>query len=113
MYLFLCVYLQTEIRVFKVYFEVMAPSLVRGFSAQVGTCFTVNNDTVLPDSANIFTRSLTFVLASIRTFCNKTHSSLGNRSRLLPDQYDGWSLQSCRHLPIFECGTFSYLEVVP
>ena len=32
-------------------------------------------------------------LSGVDTFCTKAHSSLGHRTRLLPEGYDGWTLQ--------------------
>ena len=81
------------------------------------TRFTVDNDTLLPASANIFTRSLAFVLGFICTFLTKAHSSLGHGTRLLPERYDGWTFPwcLCLHISVWtdEHGTFRHLEIAP
>ena len=62
---------------------------------QYRTRFTVDDDTLLQVSASIFTRSFAFVLGLIRTFPTKARSSLGHRTRLLPERYDGWTFPCC------------------
>lgn len=58
-------------------------------SCQYRTCFTVDNGTLLPISASIFVRSFAFVLELICTFHIKACSSLGHRTRLLPERDNG------------------------
>ena len=84
-------------------FEVMAFFSQSNLLAHGGTglFFTVDNDTVLPVSASIFTRSFAVVLGLIRTFHTKKRSSLGFRIRLLPERYDGCT---------FPC--FLYLRII-
>ena len=53
------------------------------------TRFTVDIYTFVPVSSSIFTRSFAVVLRLIFTFRTKVHSSLGDRTCLLPEQYDG------------------------
>ena len=50
------------------------------------TRFTVDIDTFVPVSSSIFTRSFAAVLGLICTFRANVHSSLGDRTRLLPEQ---------------------------
>lgn len=50
------------------------------------TRFTVDNDTLLPASASIFTRTFAFVLGLIHT---SQQSTLISRTRLLPEWYGG------------------------
>jgi hypothetical protein len=53
----------------------------------------------------------------ICTFCTKVHSSLGDRTRLLRERYNGcmvpWCL--CLHTIVCtdECGTFRRSEIAP
>jgi hypothetical protein len=49
----------------------------------------VNIDTFVPVSSSIFTRSFAVVLGLICTCRTKVCSSLGDRTRLLPERYDG------------------------
>ena len=67
----------------------MASSLRSGLSDYVENrnCFTVDIDTLLPVSSSIFTRSFAFVLGLICSFCTKVRSSLGDRTRLLPERW--------------------------
>ena len=56
------------------------------------THFTVDIDIFVPVSSSIFIRSFAVVLGLICTFRTKVHSSLGDRTSLLPEQYDAaWS----------------------
>ena len=81
------------------------------------TCFTVDLDTFVPVSSSIFTRSFTVVLGLICTFLTKVRSSLGDRTRLLPERYDGCVVPWCLNLRTIvctdECGTFRRLEIAP
>ena len=58
-------------------------------SCQYRTRFAVDIDTFVPVSSSIFTRSFAVVLGLICTFHTKVCSSLGDRTRLLPERYDG------------------------
>ena len=53
----------------------------------------------------------------ICTFCTKAHSSLGDRTRLLPERYDGYVVPWCLYLRTIVCadehGTFRRLEIAP
>ena len=66
---------------------------------------------------NLFTRSFAVVLGLICTFRPKVRSSLGDRTRLLPERYDGCVVPWCLYLRTVvctdECGTFRLLEIVP
>ena len=57
------------------------------------------------------------VLGLICTFCTKIHSSLGDRTRLLPDRYDGCVVPRCLYLHTIVCtderGTFRHLVIAP
>ena len=84
------------------------------------TRFTVDIDTFVPVSyifTRSFTRSFVVVLWLICTFRNKVHSSLGDRTRLLPERYDGCVVPSCLYLRTIVCtdesGTFRCLEIAP
>ena len=74
-------------------------------------------DTFVPVSSSIFTRSFAVVLGLICTFRTKVHSSLGDRKRLLPEQYDGMMVPLCLYLHTIvctdECGTGRLLEIAP
>ena len=78
------------------------------------THFTVDMDTFVPVSYRIFTRSFAVVLECIRTFCTKVRSSLGDRTRLLLERYDGCVVPWCLYLHTIVCtderGTFRHLE---
>ena len=65
--------------------------------------FTVDIDTFLPDSSSIFTGSFAAVLGLICTFHTKVRSSLGDRTRLLPERYDGWVVPWCLYLRAIVC----------
>ena len=73
-------------------------------------------DTFVPVSSSIFSRSIA-VLRLIYTFRTKVRSSLGDRTRLLPERYDGWVVPWCLYLRTFvytvERGTFRHLEIAP
>ncbi|MEQ2184417.1 hypothetical protein GOODEAATRI_007721 [Goodea atripinnis] len=58
-------------------------------SCRYGPYFTSDNDALPPASPSIFTRWFAFVLGLIHTLCTKTRSSLGHRTCLLPEQYEG------------------------
>jgi hypothetical protein len=77
----------------------------------------VNIDTFVPVSSSIFTRSFAVVLGLICTFCTKGRSSLGDRTRLLPERYDGCGVPWCLYLRTIVCtderGTFRRLEIAP
>ena len=81
------------------------------------TRFTVDIDTFLPVSSSIFTWSFAVVLGLICTFHNKVRSSLGDRTRLLPEWYDScvvpWCLYLCTIVCTDERGTFRHLEIAP
>ena len=53
----------------------------------------------------------------ICTFRTKVHSSLGDRTRLLPERYDGCVVPWCLYLRTIVCtdkrGTFMHLEIDP
>ena len=80
------------------------------------TRFTVDIDTFLPVSS-IFTRSFTVVLGLICTFRTKVRSSLGDRTDLLPERYDGCVVPWCLYLRTIVCtderGTFRHLKIAP
>ena len=71
-------------------------------------------DTFVHVSSRIFTRSFAVVLGLI---CTKVHSSLGDRTRLLPERYDGCVVPWCLYLHTIVCtdelGTFRFLEIAP
>ena len=77
--------------------------------------FTVDIDTFVPVSSSIFTMSFALVLGLICTFCTKVRSSLGHRTSLLPERYDGCMIQWCLYLHTIVCtderGTFRRLEI--
>ena len=81
------------------------------------TRFTVDTDTFVPVSSSIFTRSFAVVLGLICIFCTKVRSSLGDRTRLLPERYDGCLVPWCLYLRTIVCtdesGTFRHLEIAP
>ena len=80
------------------------------------THFTVDIDTSVPVSSSIFTSSIAVVLELICTFRTRVCSSLGDRTRLLPERYDGCvvpcGLYLCTDVCTDECGTFRRLEKV-
>jgi hypothetical protein len=77
----------------------------------------VDINTFVPVSSSIFTRTFAVVLVLICTFRTKVHSSLGDRTHLLPEQYDSCVVPWCLYLRAIvctdECGTFRHLEIVP
>ena len=79
------------------------------------TCFTVDIATFVPVSYSIFTRSFAVVLKLICTFGTNVCSSLGDRTRLLPERYDGCVVPWCLYLRTIVCtdkrGTFRRLEI--
>ena len=74
-------------------------------------------DTFVPVSSSIFTRSFAVVLELICTFRTKVRFSLGDRTSLLPEHYDGCLVPWCLYLRTFVCtderGTFRRLEIAP
>jgi hypothetical protein len=85
------VQLQTVVWLFYGGYGAVASSLLSSLSGYVdiGLIFTVDIDTFEPVSSSIFTRSFAIVLGLICIFRTKVRSSLGDRSRLLPEWYDG------------------------
>ena len=73
-------------------------------------------DTFVPRSSSIFTRSFA-VLELIYTFRTKVRSSLGDRTCLLPERYEGCVVPWCLYLRTVVCtderGTFRHLEFAP
>ena len=72
-------------------------------------------DTFAPVSSSIFTRSFAVVLRLICTLRTKVRSSLGDRTRLLPERYDGCVVPWCLRTIVCtdERGTFRHLEIAP
>ena len=72
-------------------------------------------DTFVYVSSSIFTRSFAVVLGLIYTFRTKVHSSLRDRTRLLPERYDGCVVPWCLYLHTIVCTdercTFRHLEI--
>ena len=68
-----------------------------------------------PVSSSIFTRSFAVVLGLICTLRTKVRSSLGDRTSLLPERYDGCVVPWCLYLRTIVCtddrGTFRRLEI--
>jgi hypothetical protein len=97
----------------------VASSLLSGLSgySRNRTYFTVDRDTFNPVSSSIFTRSFAAVLGLICTFHTKVRSSLGDRTHLLPERYDGCMVPWCLYLRTIVCtderGTFRRLEIAP
>uniref|UniRef100_A0A8K9XX01 Transposase Tc1-like domain-containing protein n=1 Tax=Oncorhynchus mykiss TaxID=8022 RepID=A0A8K9XX01_ONCMY len=81
------------------------------------TRFTVDIDIFVPVSPSIFTRSFVVVLRLICTFHTKVRSSLGDRTHLLPEWYDGCMFPWCLYLRTIVCtderGTIRRLEITP
>jgi hypothetical protein len=77
----------------------------------------VDIDTFVPVSSIIFTRSFAVVLGLICTFRTKVHSSLGDKTCLLPERDNGCVVQLCLYLHSIVCtdehGTFRCLEMAP
>ena len=73
--------------------------------------------TFIPVSSSIFTRFFAVVLRLICTFRTKVRSSLVDRTRLLPERYDGCVVPWCLYLRTIvctdECGIFRRLEIAP
>ena len=69
-------------------------------------------DTFVPVPFRIFTRSFVVVVRLICTFCTKVRSSLGDRTRLLPERYDACVVPWCLYLRTIvstdERGTFMH-----
>ena len=78
---------------------------------------TEDIDTFVPVSSSIFTRSFVAVLGLICNFRAKVCSSLGDRTPLLPERYDGCVVPWCLYLHTIICtakhGTFRRLEIAP
>ena len=74
-------------------------------------------DSFVPVSSSIFTRSFAVVLGLICSFRTTVRSSLGDRTRLLPERYDGCVVPWCLYLRTIvftdERGTFRRLEIAP
>ena len=74
-------------------------------------------DTFVPVSSSIFTRSFAVVLGLICTFRTIVRSSLGDRTRLLPERYDGYVVPWCLYFRTIVCtderGNFRRLEIAP
>ena len=74
-------------------------------------------DTLVPISSSILARSFAVVLGLICTFHTKVLSSLGDRTRLLPERYDCCVVPWCLYLHTIvytdEHGTFRHLEIAP
>ena len=70
-------------------------------------------DTFIPVSS----RSYAVILGLICTFLTKVRSSLGDRTRLLPERYDGCVVPWCLYLRTIVCtderGTLRCLEISP
>ena len=83
----------------------------------IGLVFTVDIDTFVPVSSSNFTRPFAVVLELICTFRTKVRSSLGDKTRLFPEQYDGCVVPWCLYLRTIVCtderGTFRRLEIAP
>ena len=67
------------------------------------TRFTMDINTFVPVSSSIFTRSFAVVLGLICTFRTKVRSSLGDRTRLFPERYDGYVVPWCFILHTIVC----------
>ena len=74
-------------------------------------------DTFVPVSSSIFTSSFAVVLGSICTFCTKVHSSLGDKTYILPERCDGCVVPWCLYLRTIVCtdegGIFRRLDIAP
>ena len=79
------------------------------------TRFTVDIDTFVPVCSSIFTRTFAVVLGLICTFRTKVRSSLGDRTCLLPERYNGCVVPWCLYLHTIVCTdkriTFRRLEI--
>jgi hypothetical protein len=77
----------------------------------------VDIDSFVLVSSSIFTRSFAVALGFICTFRTKVLSPLGDRTRLLPERYDGCVVPWCLYLRTIVCtderGTFRRLEIAP
>ena len=97
----------------------MASSLLSGLSGYFLyiTRFSLDIDTFVPVSSSIFTRLFAAVLGLICTFRIKVRSSLGDRTRLLPERYYGCVVPWCLYLRTIVCtdehGTIRNLEIAP
>ena len=82
----------------------VASSLLSGLSGYVDIGLVLLDiDTFVPISSSIFTRSFAVVLGLICTFRTKVRSSLGDRTRLLPERYDGYVVPLCLYLRTIVC----------
>ena len=112
------VQLQTVVWLFYGGFRAVASSLLSGQNrlCRYRTRITVDIDYFVPVSSSIFTRSFVF-LGLICTFRTKVRSSLGDRTHLLPERYDGCVVPWCLYLRTIVCtngrGTFRHLEIAP
>lgn len=88
----LCIY-RLQCGFFNVSVGVMASSLLILAVVSTGSVFFLDKVTVSLPLISIFTRSLAFVLGWICTFRTITRSSLGHRTRLVPEHY-----ASSRHI---------------
>ena len=74
-------------------------------------------DSFVPVSCSIFTGAFAVVLGLICTFRTKVRSSLGDRTCLLPERFDGCVVPWCLYLHTIICtddhGTFGHLEITP
>ena len=69
--------------------------------------------TFVPVSSSLFSRSFVVVLGLICTFCNKVRSSLGDRTCLLPERYDGCMIPWClylRTIVLYRCLEIAHKE---
>jgi hypothetical protein len=75
----------------------------------------VDIDTFVPVSSSIFARSFAVILSLICTIRTKVRSSLGDRTCLLPERYNGCVVPWCLYFHTVvctdECGTFRCLEI--
>ena len=113
--IFVHVQLQTVVWLFYGGFGAVASSLLNGLSVYVDIGLWIL--ILLYLSSSIFTRSFAVVLGLTCTFRTKVHSSLGDRTRLLPERGDGcvvpWCLYLCTTVCTDEHGTFRRLEIAP
>ena len=110
--------LQTVVCLFYGGFGAVASSLLGRLSGYVNIGLVLLwIDTFVPVSSSIFTRSFAVVLGLICTLRTKVRSSLGDRTRLLPELYDSCVIPWCLYLRSIVCtderGTFRRLEIAP
>ena len=93
----------------------MASSLLNGLSGYVDIGLILLWILIL-FSSSIFTMSFAVVLGVICTFRTKVRSSLGDRTRRLPERYDGYVVPWFLYLRTIVCtderGTFRLLKFV-